>query len=69
MSESSAPGSPPPILEPLLSITEVAKRLDVSSKTIRRLIETKSIVIHRIGRQIRISETDLAVYVRGQREP
>lgn len=69
MSNSSAPISQPPTLGPLLSVADVAERLDVSSKTVRRLIDSKSIAIHRIGRQIRISEADLAMYVRSQREP
>lgn len=53
----------------LLSVAEVARRLGVSPKTVRRLIDSKAIVIHRIGRQIRISEADLATYIRCQRVP
>lgn len=68
MSNSSVPASQPPMLGLLLSVADVAERLDVSVKTIRRLIDSKSIAIHRIGRQIRISEADLAMYVKGQRE-
>lgn len=69
MNKSSTPASAPPISGPLLSITVVAKQLDVSSKTIRRLINRKLIAIHRIGRQIRISEADLAAYTLSRREP
>lgn len=59
-----------PVTSPalLLTIQTVAERLGVSTKTIRRLIQAKSIIIHRIGRQIRISEADLAAYVRSQRD-
>ena len=69
MKKTFAPASPPPISGPLLSITAVAKRLDVSGRTVRRLIDNKAIAIHRIGRQIRISEADLAAYARSRREP
>jgi len=69
MSKSSAPASAPSISGPLLTITVVAKRLDVSSKTVRRLIKNKAIAIHRIGRQIRISEADLTAYTQSRREP
>jgi len=47
----------------LLSIATVALHLDVSQKTIRRLIDAGELPIHRIGRQIRISEPDLAAYI------
>jgi excisionase family DNA binding protein len=69
MNKTFAPASPPPISGPLLSITAVAKRLDVSSRTVRRLIDHKAIAIHRIGRQIRISEADLSAYTQSRREP
>ncbi len=67
MSRPMSPASPSSGSAPLLSILDVAKRLGVSGKTVRRLIKNKAIAIHRIGPQIRISETDLALYVRGQR--
>ena len=69
MKKAFAPPSPTPISGQLLSISAVAKRLDVSIKTVRRLVDDKSIAIHRIGRQIRISEADLAAYVQSRREP
>jgi len=47
----------------LLSIATVALLLDVSEKTVRRLISAGELPIHRIGRQIRISESDLAAYI------
>jgi excisionase family DNA binding protein len=47
----------------LLSTAAVAARLDVSQKTVRRLIENGQLPIHRIGRQVRISEPDLAAYI------
>jgi excisionase family DNA binding protein len=47
----------------LYSIDAVAEMLGVSSKTVRRLIAIEEFRIHRIGRQIRISEADLAAYL------
>jgi excisionase family DNA binding protein len=69
MSKTFATASPRSISGPLLSISVVAKRLDISIRTVRRLIDDKSIAIYRIGRQIRISEPDLAAYVQSRREP
>jgi len=69
MNKTFATASPRSISGPLLSISAVAKRLDVSTRTVRRLIDDRSIAIHRIGRQIRISEADLAAYTQSRREP
>ena len=55
-----------PISKPiprLLSITAVALRLDVSEKTVRRLVHDGRLASLRIGRQIRISEMDLADFL------
>jgi excisionase family DNA binding protein len=47
----------------LLSIAKVSTQLDVSKKTVRRWIERGDLPVHRLGRQLRISETDLAAFV------
>ena len=47
----------------LLSVNQVAHRLNVSTRTVRRLIATGEIVIYRIGRAVRIGEADLATYL------
>jgi excisionase family DNA binding protein len=47
----------------LLSIATVAHHLDVSQKTVRRLIKDGHLAIHRIRRQIRISEADLVAFI------
>ena len=44
--------------EPALSLQALAKRLNVSEKTVRRLVETCKLRAHRIGRQIRVFEAD-----------
>jgi excisionase family DNA binding protein len=46
----------PSRLPHLLTIDGVAKLLAVSIKTTRRLIDRGDLPIHRIGRQIRVSE-------------
>jgi len=47
----------------LLSIETVAETLDVSTKTVRRWISQGELPVHRLGRQLRISEGDLAVFI------
>jgi excisionase family DNA binding protein len=47
----------------LLSVTMVATHLGVSTKTVRRLVKDGQLPSHRVGRQIRISETDLALFI------
>jgi excisionase family DNA binding protein len=47
----------------LLSLTKVAAQLDVSTKTVRRAIKRGELPVHRIGRQARVSDWDLAAYI------
>lgn len=51
----------------LLTIPDVAKRLKVAEITVRRWIKDREIVAYRLGRQWRISEADLEVYLRMRR--
>ena len=64
------PDKPPPptsgassTLPRLLSIETVAETLNVSTKTVRRWISQGELPVHRLGRQLRISEADLAVFI------
>ena len=57
-----------PTVPPLFSIPEVAVCLKVSPKTVRRWIDQGDLPVHRLGRQIRISEPDLSAFVRARRE-
>ena len=50
----------------LLAVGEVAELLQVSSKTVRRWIERQELRTHRLGRQLRVAEEDLAAFL-GQR--
>ncbi len=45
------------------SVRDVAERLELSEKTIRRHIKDKSLRIYRLGRRLRISEDDLMLFM------
>lgn len=51
---------------PLHDVPEVARRLNVSEKTVRRLIVRHELRAYRIGRQLRISEGELMRYLDGR---
>jgi excisionase family DNA binding protein len=46
--------------ERFLSVAEVAVRLGVSGKTVRRMIKRGSLRAHRVGRLVRVAERSLA---------
>ena len=50
-----------------LSLDEVAHALGVSKKTISRRVKAKELHTHRVGRQLRVSEEDLASYLAARR--
>lgn len=45
------------------TVDQVADLLEVSIRTVRRWIVEGDLPAHRFGRQVRISETDLKVFV------
>ena len=47
------------IIEQLISIPNVAKRLDISIRTAKRLIRNSGIETYTVGKRIRIREVDL----------
>ena len=49
----------------LLDAKAVAERLNVSVRSVRRLIANGEITVIRIGRAVRISEADLARIIHG----
>jgi len=44
----------------LRTIDETAEILNVSSRTVRRLIDSGALPVHRFGRSVRISDADIA---------
>ena len=55
--------TPPEPGERFLSVAEVAKRLGVSEKTVRRKIASDDLPAHRLGKLLRVSERILTAYV------
>lgn len=51
----------------LLTIKDVAARLNVSTKTIRRWIERRELAAHQLGRQWRITEKDYRHFLHDNR--
>jgi excisionase family DNA binding protein len=49
--------------ERFLSVAEVAVRLDVSEKTVRRKIHSGDLPAHHVGKLLRVSERELAASV------
>lgn len=47
----------------LLTVEQTAARLNVCTKTVRRLITAGTLRALRVGRSIRVSEDDLQVYL------
>ncbi len=47
----------------MLTVATTAERLDLSEKTVRRLIDSGDLVAHRIGRNVRIAEDDLRAFL------
>lgn len=60
--------TPKPALPVLYTVAEVANLLKVSIKTVRRWIDADELVAHRLGRQLRITESDLSAFLRQRRE-
>ena len=50
------------------TVSEVAKNVRLSERQIRRLIAHGDLVVHRIGRAIRISASDLDQFLRRRRK-
>ena len=46
------------------NLADVAKRLKISVKTVRRLVDRGELVVHRFGSSLRVSDTDLTAFER-----
>ena len=51
----------------LRTIDETAELLNVSPRTVRRLIESGALPVHRFGRLVRISDGDIAAFLAANR--
>ncbi len=54
-------------LQQMLSLRDLADRLDVSVKTVSRWIKAGELPAHRLGGQIRIAETDAIAFAAARR--
>jgi excisionase family DNA binding protein len=45
------------------TVGEIAKCLDVSTRTVRRWIKSRALAAHHIGGIVRVSETDFAAFL------
>lgn len=52
----------------LLTIEQVAKRLQVSKMTIYRYIKTGKMTVYKIGKEYRVKESDLEKFLEGTRK-
>jgi excisionase family DNA binding protein len=55
------------LLTRLRTIDEAAELLNVSPRTVRRLIESGALPVHRLGRLVRIADGDLAAFLAASR--
>lgn len=51
----------------LHTVAEVANQLKVSQKQVRRWIGANDLVAHRLGRQLRIADSDLRAFLAARR--
>ena len=53
----------------LLTVEQVAERMNCKPRFVRRLIAERRIEFHKVGRHVRISEAALAEFVKAARVP
>jgi excisionase family DNA binding protein len=51
----------------MLAVTDIAELMRVSTRTVRRWIDSGDLRVHRLGRQVRVSEEDLAAFLNQRR--
>ena len=47
----------------MITVSEVAERLNLSNRTVIRLIEDKKLIAYRFGKDYRIDEKDLLEFI------
>jgi excisionase family DNA binding protein len=50
------------------TVDEIAHQLNVSPRTVHRWIADRRLVVHRIGRSVRVSEADLKTFLAVHRD-
>ena len=50
------------------TVKTIAEQFDISARTVHRWIKDKKLVVHRIGRSVRISEVDLKLFSLAHRD-
>ena len=53
----------------MLTVQQVAERLNTEPRFVRRLIAERRIEFHKLGRHVRISEPALAAFIKSGRVP
>ena len=66
VSHSRVAGSGRPVTK-LRTINQAAELFDVSPRTVRRLINSGALPVHRLGRCVRISDADIAAFLSAAR--
>ena len=54
-------------MEKFYSLKHSAEMLDISVRTLRRIIESKRIEVYRVGRRLRLSESQLKSMIKLQK--
>jgi excisionase family DNA binding protein len=67
MNSSKSQKTRPP-MQRMLSVADVAERLQLCARTIRRAIANGELHVHQIGRQYRVAEDDLTLFVATRRK-
>jgi excisionase family DNA binding protein len=52
----------------MCTIDQTAEMINVSSRTVRRLIDSGKLPAHRFGRSVRISDSDIALLIAASRD-
>ena len=55
------------VVTKLRTIDETAELFNTSTRTVRRLIDSGALPVHRLGRSVRISEADIAAFLAATR--
>lgn len=54
-------------MERFFSLKTTAEMLDVSVRTLRRIIETENIEVYQVGRRLRLSESQIESMIKRQK--